>query len=379
MHYAAWLEDQGIPPRPPYFMTRDEARATIGEVGMPGSYDTRDNDGAALPPTTWALPERYHSSTWVADETIAFLEGHVAGSDDRPFFLSVNFPDPHPPFTAPEPWDRMYEDVELPAPIRRIGEWEQEGKPEFYRATLERRVAEAGWHTRFKSIGPLGLLTPTAERMPVEDRWWRTYLGMQSLVDKHLGRILETVDRLGLAGDTLVIATSDHGELMGDHFLWHKGGLHYDGGARVPLIVRWPGHVPAGTRSSSLQSLVDLAPTIMSAAGIEPDPAMQGVDQLPAWEDPETTRRDGLLIEHPIESGLRSHSWITDRHRLSIYSDLAHNRTEFELYDLQEDPGEFDSLSVDPGSQRLVNDLTGEAFRHMVKLQLPWAERISRA
>src|SRR5262249_30795897 len=150
-----------------------------------------------------------------------------------------------------------------------------------------------------------------------EDRWWRTYLGMQSLADKHLGRMLDALDTFGLAGNTIVVVTSDHGDQMGDHFLWHKGGCHYDASARVPFVVRWPGRVPAGGVSAELQSLVDLAPTFMGAAGLEQHPEMQGVDQTPAWEGGGGVR-EGVLIEHPVETGLEVDTWITAGHRLSV-------------------------------------------------------------
>jgi arylsulfatase A-like enzyme len=378
MHYAAWLDSQGIPCEPPYFMTLEQAREELGDVGLPGAFP-RDEIARAgpYPPGTWRLPEEFHSSTWVANEVIAYLEDHSRVHGDRPFFVAANFPDPHPPFAVPSPWDEMYEGVELPPPMRRLGEWED--KNAFYRATIERRVLEMGWHDRFMSVSPTGLPAPTEARSPVEERWWRTYLGMQSLVDKHLGRILDTLDALGLAGSTLVIATSDHGDLMGDHFLWHKGALHYDGSARVPLIVRWPGRVPAGAQSSSLQSLVDLAPTIMRAAGLKPDPRMQGVDQLPVWTNRDASVREGVLIEHPVEARLKVESWITDRYRLSVHSDSVNAQTEVELYDLQEDPCELDTLGADPGRAGIVNELLGEVWRHRAELESPRPERITQA
>jgi uncharacterized sulfatase len=319
------------------------------------------------------LPEQYHSSTWVADEVISYLRDHARVHASRPFYISANIPDPHPPFCVPEPWGEMYEGVELPPPARRLGEWE--GGPELYRATIERRMADAGWHKRFMPAHQHAVLTPTDARTEIEERWWRTYMGMQSLADKHLGRILDELDALGLADNTLVIATSDHGDSMGDHFLWHKGGCHYDGTVRVPLLVRWPGHVPAGVRSESLQSLVDIAPTIMAAAGLDPDPRMQGVDQTPSWSDPDLRIREGVLIENRLEAGLQVNSWITDRYRLSIHSDLAHDRTELELYDLQEDPQELDSLAADPGHHKLRDDLLARAWRETVTVQTSWIER----
>jgi len=374
MHFGLFLHESGIPMEPPYFMSYAEAEALVGThgaAGLPSARAELTDPG----PARWALPEQYHSSTWVADETVAYLREHASMHPDRPFYASVNFPDPHPPFVVPEPWDTMYDGVELPPPSRRLGEWE--GKPAYYRANIDNRVAESGWHKSFLPPRQLPLLTPSSERVGLEERWWRTYMGMQSLVDKQLGRILDELDTLGLGEDTLVIATSDHGDSMGDHFIWHKGGCHYDGTARVPLVVRWPGRVPAGLRSASLQSLVDLPATILSAAGLEPEPRMQGVDELAAWTDPDVSCRDGVLIEQRLEAGLHVNTWITDRYRLSVHNDLAHELTELELYDLQEDPEELDSLAGDRGHRRLADELLAEAWRETISVQSPWLERVT--
>ncbi|HEY8742395.1 MAG TPA: sulfatase-like hydrolase/transferase, partial [Chloroflexota bacterium] len=286
MHYGLWLQEHGIPLASPYFMTAAEARAI--------------SQG-----TSWALPEEYHSSRWVADETIACLQ-HYATEPDRPFYLCVNFPDPHPPFVVPSPWDHMYDAVALPRPVRRDGEWE--GKPALYRATIERTMKASGWYTTILPADQR--VSPTlSEDLDVrEQMWWRGCLGMQSLLDQHLGRILDQLDALGLTDNTLVVLPSDHGDYMGDHFLWAKGGSHYDGAVRVPFIVRWPGQVPAGVVSPALQSLVDFASTIMAAAGLVPASAMQGIDQLPTWREPSVQSRDGAWIEHRLEAGLQVHT-----------------------------------------------------------------------
>jgi arylsulfatase A-like enzyme len=356
MHYGLHLHDNGIPMRAPYFLTYPEADELHGQHGAASIPHTRDPDPR---PATWALPEELHTSTWIADETIAFLRGQAGSS--QPFYASVNFPDPHPPFAVPAPWSSMYDGVELPPPSRSLGEWE--GKPELYRATIEDRVEQSGWTRWFPLAQQMAVVTPTDARTDLERRWWWTYMAMQSLVDRNLGRILGELDVLGLADDTLVVVTSDHGDSMGDHFIWHKGGCHYDGTVRIPLIVRWPGQVQQAARSESLQSLVDLAPTIMSAAGLSPDERMQGVDQLASWRDPGSRCRDAVLIEHRLEWGLRVSSRITDRYRLSIHDDYAHNRQELELYDLQADPGELDSLAKDPGSRDVLEELAAELQR----------------
>jgi arylsulfatase A-like enzyme len=375
LHYAAWLDERGIK-QEDHFMTREGAAAALSEQLTTTTATPADMTlGTPVPPPmTWDLPEELHHSAWVADETIAFLREHASSHPEAPFFVSANFPDPHSPFVVPRPWDTLHDGAEIPPPVRKADAWRD--RPAFHGAVLERRELDGGWHEKYKSVGPIGLLGPE-ERTPRELRWWWTYMGMQSLVDHHLGRMLDELDRLGLAENTLVIFTSDHGDMMGDHFFWHKGGVHYDACVRVPLLVRWPGRVPAGVQSSSLQSLVDLAPTIMAAAGLDPHEEMQGVDQLPAWSDPAVTTREGVLVEHRIEHGLDLNTWITDRHRLSVYSDLAHDRDELELYDLQQDPGELHDLHDDPGSKGDLADLFAEAWRSRSRIAEPLPERVS--
>lgn len=322
----------------------------------------------------WELPEEFHSSRWVADEAISFLRG-AADDRSRPFYLVVNFHDPHMPFRAPDPWHAMHDDVELPEPARREGEWQD--KPSFYRATIDGCQDELG----LQENPEVGIPCQQAQyvghqgRTAEEEQMWRTYLGMQSLLDHHLGRICDTLDDLGFTDDTLLVYTSDHGDYMGDHWLWSKGPSHYDAAVRVPMIVRWPGHVPAGVHSDALQSLVDVPVTFASAAGVGPDPRMQGTDQLACWTEPARPARHGVLIEHRAEQGLYVNSWITDRHRLSVHSLLTEDRDEVELYDFADDPDEFVNLAADGGAADLVKTLSLQMIRYRLGRDRQWQSR----
>jgi uncharacterized sulfatase len=200
-------------------------------------------------------------------------------------------------------------------------------------------------------------------------------MGMQSLLDHHLGRILDELDELGIADNTLVVYTSDHGEYMGDHWLWSKGGSHYDQAVRVPFIVRWPGVVPAGCSSDSLQSLIDLPTTFVAAAGVERIAAMQGVNQIATWQNPDQPTRTGVLIDHRVERGLYVSSWITQRYRLSHHAILAEARDEMELYDFENDPWEFNNLALDSSHDSLVRQLASEMMRYRRQMDRDWPNR----
>jgi arylsulfatase A-like enzyme len=356
MHYGLWLRAQGIPPEPPYFARADDA----------------DNYGAY---GTWALPEACHSGAWIAEETEGFLKRHLDQRAGQPFYLSLNFPDPHLPFRVPERWRQMYQDVDLPPPIRREGE--ASDKPSLYQATLDGSLNSRGWNERFfvpnQFAGQQACVDWTAE----EVEKWRIYLGMTSLLDSHVGRILDTLDTLNLTDNTLLVFTSDHGEYMGHHWLWSKGGSHYDQAVRVPFLVRWPGQVPAGQSSEALQSLIDLPTTFLAAAGLAPHPAMEGLDQTSTWQNPDRAVREQVLIDHRVEQGLHVHSLITDTHRLSVHQYADGSPEERELYDFKVDPDELENRAGEGAS--VEAELRAEIERIAPKRSSAWPPRTAGA
>lgn len=344
MHYGNFLRKKGIPPEMPYFASNEDPHPN-GKVGA------------------WALPEKYHTSTWVADESIQYLRRHRAANAGDPFFLSVNFPDPHLPFQVPEPWDRLHDDVTLPGVPRRVNE--AENKPTLYQATVEKRLPGLHW-TDSHSLPCQWAEQVASEALTEhEEHIWRVYMGMQSLVDKHVGRILDELDDLGYGDDTLVVYTSDHGDYMGSHWLWSKGGSHYDSAVRVPFIARWPSMIEPGCRTNSLISLMDVAATFMQVGAHDCDKRMQGRSMLPIFQDPEERIREGVLIDHHVESGLSVTSWVTEQYRLSAHSIHAEKRDELELYDLWNDPDEFCNLSAEPDTYTMA--LQCRLFQQMIR------------
>jgi uncharacterized sulfatase len=171
------------------------------------------------------------------------------------------------------------------------------------------------------------------------------YYGMTSLIDQEVGRILDCLDRLGIADNTLVLYSTDHGHFLGQHGLIAKGAFHYEDLLRIPMIVRYPGVVSAGIRSDALQSQVDWPVTFLSAAGIPVPGLMQGLDQLPVWAGDHSAARDWALIENrhnPTTVHMRT--LVTHRFKLTVYRDAPHG----ELFDLQTDPGELHNCWDDP-------------------------------
>ncbi|NOZ20809.1 MAG: sulfatase-like hydrolase/transferase [Planctomycetes bacterium] len=355
MHYRAWLEGQGV--------EIDRHFRQPGEAG--------------IGPCAWSLPEEYHPCKWVADRSIEYLHRHRSQHADRPFYLNMNFPEPHRPFKVPQPWFDRFQELDVGRPKRRWNEWED--KPTAYRAFIEGTVHQLGWHAQVPMASmadPGRFVKPElADRFADEEAGRiRVYAAMVALMDHHIGRVLAALDELGIADNTLVLFTSDHGDYLGEHFIWSKGPCHYDGCLRVPMIARWPGASPSGQRTDALVSNVDIAPTFLDAAGLSVHPQMQGVSQGGVFRNPATAARRGALIDHRAEEGLYVNSWITDRYRLSIHH-TADRGNEFELYDLAEDPDEFVNLAADGRNPELVAELMADMLADRCRVERDWQPR----
>lgn len=323
-HYALWLEERGLLDWRDYFTGDD----TSGR-------------------RTWTLPEDLHYSTWTAERSIAAIER--ATSAGMPFFCWASFQDPHPPYLAPEPWASMYDPADVTPGRLLPGELDR--MPPWFAKTREADPDFGTWQeTPHLNHG-------FTSHVVAEDELRRdiaVYYGMVGLVDANVGRILARLDELGIADDTLVVFTSDHGHFLGQHGLVAKGPFHYDDLLRVPMIVRYPGRVSAGARVTALQSLVDLAPTFLAAARVPVPLDMQGVDQLPVWTGQRAEARDHVLVENrhqPTRVHLRT--YVDARYKLTLYRDQPWG----ELFDLHDDPGEQHNRFADPAYADVRADL----------------------
>ncbi|MFD2329990.1 sulfatase [Cohnella sp. GCM10020058] len=336
-HYALWLEEQGCDNWKDYFL------APTGTMDPSVTYK-------------WPIPEKYHYNTWIAERANAMLDTYKEA--DEPFFLWASFFDPHPEYLAPEPWDTMYEPDRLTIPAVVPGEHDrnpphfgltQEDDPDFS------YLAETGYGIHgyrshhYYEYGSKFKLTEDDKKKLVA-----VYYGMISLMDKYIGSILDRLDALGLAEDTLIVFTTDHGHFFGQHGLQAKGGFHYEDLIKLPFLVRYPGQVPAGHTSDAIQSLVDLAPTFLSFAGIPIPSAMTGVDQKDVWLGTKTRAREHAICEFRHEpTTIHQKTYVDERYKITVY----YNQTYGELFDLLEDPGELRNLWDEPSSERLKSAL----------------------
>jgi arylsulfatase A-like enzyme len=319
--YTSWRQGQGLAPRP-------HKNRWFGET------DT------AITPDQSRL-------AWTANQALALLRVAAAGA--KPFFIRWDPSEPHLPNVVPEPYASLYP----PAQIAAWGNFADALVNKPYIQRQQRRTwGIDGW---------------TWEQWrPVVSR----YLGEITLLDHQVGRLLAELDELGLAENTMVIYTADHGDLCGSHGMIDKHFVMYDELVRVPLLVRWPGRVRSGRKSEAFVShSLDLAATLCELAGAVLPRSFAGKSLLPLLrqDNPETDRewrQDVFATYHGNQFGLYSQRMVRNRCWKYVWNATA----EDELYDLASDPGELTNLAGTPTQ--------GQQLAFMRLRLVDWMEQI---
>jgi len=284
----------------------------------------------------------------------AFLAGEFArwlGEQDRPWFAHLSFLRPHPPFIVPEPYNTMVSPDEVGG-FRRASSVAAE-------AAVHPLVDLALKSTRLSSFVPGGdgLVADLTEAQFRQIK--ATYFGMIAEVDGQLGRVFAAVRAAGQWNDTLIVFTSDHAELMGDHYLLGKGGYH-DQSQHVPLVIRDPLQPARGRTVEAFTEAVDLYPTLLEAMGVAPLHAGDGRSLSPflSESEPPGGWRDAVHWEFDIRDisgqateaafGLDSVSLSMAVVRTERWKYVHFAAMPPLLFDLVDDPDNFRNLATDP-------------------------------
>lgn len=278
------------------------------------------------------MPREYHHSAYCADRARSFIRAHGARGGGRSWLFSVNFFDPHHAFDPPgDLLDKYMARLgELPEP--NYVEGELDDKPVFQRIDHQGAYGGNAGH-------PFAAMTPRQRKLHTA-----AYLAMVEMIDTQVGLLVETLKETGQYEDTLIVFTSDHGEMLGDHGIYLKGPYFYDCAVRVPLILHWPGRVAAGLRSRALVELVDLPQTLLDAAGLPHAPGMMGKSlwDICAGKVPAERHRDFVFCEY--YNAMPWHSAPTPKCAMVFDGRYklvrCHGLEDGELYDLEADPSE---------------------------------------
>lgn len=310
-----------------------------------------------LPPASTAaqtfnsgLPAALHNTTWVADRTIDYIKKHA--SEDKPFCLWASIPDPHHPFDAPAPWCYMHHPEEVDLPEHRTRDLDR--RPWWHRASIE-NTPRGGTEESRRIRREFSKIEPQTDQKLRE--MTANYYGMISMIDHNVGRILIALQELGIDEDTIVIFTTDHGELLGDHGLYLKGPMSYEGLVRLGLIFKGPG-VPIGKVIHDPVSTMDLGATFMDYADARPLGIQHGKSLRPLIET-DNASRDFALNEWELLPGrtgidLSLRLTRTKTHKLTLELQSGAG----EMYDLENDPHEMNNLFNNPDYKAIQKELT---------------------
>ena len=298
------------------------------------TYVERDDFEEALGAFEWPVDEDMHPDFFVGNAALWWLE--KSPPLDRPLFLEIGFPGPHPPYDPVERYIQPYMDKELP--ILPVTDAEMDAQPEGLKKLRDTFIERQPDAVAFDPHA-------SDER---RQRQRAFYLANVTMIDEKIGQIMESLEAKGYLENAVVIFTSDHGDCLGDHGLNQKWSM-YDIVTRVPAIVWSPGRFEAGRTVDNLCQWFDLEPTILELAGVEPAPSMEARSLIPLLEGDSDAEgrnfvftelgRDGLLRDSEYVICARNDEW-------KIVEFVG--SPDGQLYSLIDDPNEINNLWDDP-------------------------------
>jgi len=288
------------------------------------------------------IPAEHLQEAWVADRTVDLLEGYADG--ERPFLIFASFFGPHFPYAVPAPYDTLYDPQQVPR-------WENYDDQFVDKPPIQQKEM-LRWNSSH-------LTWPDWQRVIAH------YWGYCTYIDDQIGRVLQRLDERGLAENTVVFYSSDHGDNLGSHRLFNKGFQMYDEIYRVPFEVRWPGVTVAGIQCDAFINLVDLMPTLLELGGAALPSNLDGRSLVPLLRGESVADwPDDVFAEfHGYETALYSQRMVRTDSWKYIYNPCSID----ELYDIRSDPGELHNLAPQLGYKHVL--------RRMKARLVSWLQR----
>jgi arylsulfatase len=307
---------------------------TVGWGGYTRSHGLGNNDifAAGSP-----IPKEHYVDTWIAERVIAHMDAHVQAQPDKPFFMWASFPKPHSPYDPPHPFDKLYDPRELPEPIGDAALLKEQG--------LDLMLKD---HYQYM----WNYLSPEARKVIKSH-----YYGLIALQDQLVGRIVDCLKRNGKLDDTILVFTSDHGDMMGDYGLFFKKTF-YDGSVKVPMIISWPGVIPEKSISDELVGLQDILPTLLSLSGEPLERDVDGEDLSPVLLEGKPVRP--YYVSQCLQGKTMQCYMLKTKQWKYIYHEYGGIE---ELYDELGDPAELHNLAAS-------NESAVQEIKQILRVQL---------
>jgi choline-sulfatase len=296
----------------------------------------------------YGLPEYLHPTVWTGQTAVHFLESYNRA---EPFFLKVSFARPHSPYDPPARLMKRYVDAEIPAAA--VGAWARRWAPPSDNSFDI-------WH------GDMGADQVRRSR--------QGYYGSITFIDEQIGRIMEALEKRGWLENTLILFTSDHGDMTGDHHLWRKS-YAYEPSARIPMLMRWPRGLIAAERGQVSEKPVeirDVLATFLDASNSQSQADIDGRSMLNLARGRTEGWREYIDLEHDICYGPENH-WnaLTD----GRFKYIFHARDgEEQLFNLRQDRTELRDLASDPAHENELRLWRGRMLSHLSERGEPFVK-----
>ncbi|NND32950.1 MAG: sulfatase [Saprospiraceae bacterium] len=321
---ASWTERFNSP-APEVHAEGESELVQNNPYGLRGILRDKDLNGGNLMNIVKANTGLVHTDSRTAEKVTELLKEHK----DEPFFIAAGFFRPHVPFVAPKPYFEEYPFPQIVLPPIVQNDWDD--------------------------IPPQGInyVTSVNGEMSIEQekKAIAAYYASTSFLDTQVGKILQTLEEEGLAENTIVIFTSDHGYLLGEHRFWMKVSLMEES-VRVPLIIKVPGKNP--DICHSLVELIDLFPTVSSLAGFKPPENIQGKNLAPLLDQPLQKIRD-FAFSVSKRNETMGYLVRTDDWAYIQYGE--HAEAGMELYDMKYDPRQYNNLASNPQYRNAIAEM----------------------
>jgi arylsulfatase A-like enzyme len=293
-----------------------------------------------------------HQTTWCVEAAMEFIDE----CGDKPWLVSINPFDPHPPLDPPQAYKDKLDPSSLALPVWQDGE--HDNKPPHYL----KDYIQGGQN------GAADTVVGMSDDLKRELR--RDYYAEIMLIDDQLGRLIDFLEKKGMRENTIIVFHSDHGEMNGDHGLHWKGAYFYEEMVHVPLIFSCPGLIQQGVVSEALVELVDIAPTLLELTGRKVPERMQGKSLagiLTGAGDPRH-HKDCVYTEwyasllDSCHGDLYATMYLDDRFKVVVY----HGESYGELYDMKKDPNQFNNLWDNPEYRDVKYEMIKRDFDHAI-------------
>lgn len=339
-NYIDWLVEKGVDWHSTYNAPVMDYWPPLGDYPIPSKIK--------------GMPDEHHQTTFCIEKSMEFIKNSVNEDPERPWCVSINPYAPHPPFDPPQEFLDRVDVNDMPLPLWKEGELDNKPamQKESYLNGSQNRMLVPGCN-----------VTDDQKRANT-----REYYALIEHLDYQLGRLIDFLEETGQRNNTIIMFMSDHGENLGDHGLYWKGGLFYECNVHVPLILSCPGLIKEGLRSNALVELGDVAPTILELIGLEVPHYMQTksfADILLGKAD-SSYHKDAVYSEY-YYSALASNQVYATMYFDGRYKMIVHHDDPVsEFYDLETDPNEFDNLWGKPEYRDLVFEYYQKCFNHAI-------------